>query len=614
MALDWYEKLIGNYNRSSERIQQDIHDAVLKTSSSSSSSGDFQVELAEITKAFYKAKRKDGSTGKSRKSKECRVLSSSPSEGTVVVQFLENGVRHTIPEDWIVRGTSQGDDLLVKNGRLCLRMQGEPSQDSYDKRARGLLALALMACQGSVAEACCDLMMQVLQLGEGILGSQNKKERAQMVQEFQNAWQKEYDLSQSQSGTGTGTQVSTGITIHHRHSWRRRNTRSYITSCPNAMARGYSEQEETQLDELSRWLAPILRDPEKARKKGLERSIDGWAKLEDVQRILRRSRLHESAHLFRQMLDWSRYDIGREAGNPRFQVEDWEGERYIRAAKKVRSERSSPMPRSGEENEATPAAPPETTAAPAAAEQKPSASSKPRCRVLPHPAYEKICLSLKSLKEMKAVMAVSKDWKQGVEPLLRCPGRKNPALCGIKQSKLPCGHSVCAKCQEERRKCPKCGALSRHAGDYVDLRSYDDPRSSLPADTASIYTTSDAPVARHYRWVCRPEESEAPFTENSELDAAEARWAKFPDHGTNLVTRYWGFLQNGLRVSAVVYCLKHSVYVRSPSEENLKDYAFHCEKSAGSFLSEEEAVRDILYRRLERTERQPVTRWNRTRR
>lgn len=373
--------------------------------------------------------------------------------------------------------------------------------------------------------------------------------------------------------------------------------------------------QETQLDELSRWLAPILRDPEKARKKGLERSIDGWAKLEDVQRIVRRSRLHESAHLFRQMLDWSRYDRGREAGNPRFQVvEDREGHEYIRAAKKVRSELSSPMPRSGEQDET---APPETTAAPAAAEQKPSASSsKPRCRVLPHPAYEKICLSLKSLKEMRAVMAVSKDWKQGVEPLLRCPGRKNPALAGYKQSKLPCGHSVCAKCQEERRKCPKCGALSRHAGDYVDLRSYDDPRSSLPADTASIYTTSDAPVARHYRWVCRPEESEAPFTENSELDAAEARWAKFPDHGTNLVTRYWGFLQNGLRVSAVVYCLKHSVSVRSPSEETLKDYAFHIEESDGLFLSEEEAARDILYRRLEseRTERQPITRWNRNRR
>lgn len=66
---------------------------------------------------------------------------------------------------------------------------------------------------------------------------------------------------------------------------------------------------------------------------------------------------------------------------------------------------------------------------------------------------------------------------------------------------------------------------------------------------------SDAPVARHYRWVCRPEESEAPFTENSELDVAEARWAKFPDHETNLVylvTRYWGFRQNGLHVQAKV--------------------------------------------------------------
>jgi len=232
-----------------------------------------------------------------------------------------------------------------------------------------------------------------------------------------------------------------------------------------------------------------------------------------------------------------------------------------------------------------------------------------------HPAYQNICESLKSLKEMRAVMAVSKDWKQGVEPLLRCPGRKNPVLAGYKQSKLPCGHSVCGKCQDERRKCPKCGALSRHAGDYVDLRSYDDPRSSLPADTASSfsYSMSDVPVAHHYRWVCRPEESEAPFTENSELDAAEARWAKFPDNGTNLVTRYWGFLQNGLRVSAVVFCLKHSVFIRSPSEKNLKDYAFHTEESDGSFVSEEEAVRDILNRRLERTERQPKTRWNRNR-
>ncbi|CAL1171209.1 unnamed protein product [Cladocopium goreaui] len=184
LAADWYENLIGNYNRMSERIQQDIHDNVLETSSSSSSSpGDFKIELAEITNAYYKAKRKDGSTGKSRKAKECRVLSSSPSEGTVVVQFLENGVRHTIPEDWIIKKTAKGAD----------------SQDSHAKRSRGLLAMALLACQGSVVEACCQLMMGVLQVGEGILESKNKKDRAQMAQELQAAWQQEYDLSQSEA-------------------------------------------------------------------------------------------------------------------------------------------------------------------------------------------------------------------------------------------------------------------------------------------------------------------------------------------------------------------------------------------------------------------------------
>lgn len=49
-----------------------------------------------------------------------------------------------------------------------------------------------------------------------------------------------------------------------------------------------------------------------------------------------------------------------------------------------------------------------------------------------------------------SVLKAIEDWKQGVEPvvlpLLRCPGGKTPALAGYKQSKLPCGHSVCGKC------------------------------------------------------------------------------------------------------------------------------------------------------------------------
>ena len=196
-----------------------------------------------------------------------------------------------------------------------------------------------------------------------------------------------------------------------------------------------------------------------------------------------------------------------------------------------------------------------------------------------------------------SVLKAVEDWKEVVEPLLRCPGRKTPALCGLKQSKLPCGHSVCGKCalaevanshscrqgklvlllpsvsssiysfllpswlalthwlcqgQQERRLCPKCEELSGHAADYNDLRSSDDPRSSVRPDTDSM---SDAPVGRWVR-VCDPsDQTDAPFTEDSEhyseLVAAEERWAMFPDENT-VVTRYWHLLQNGRHFTAKV--------------------------------------------------------------
>ncbi|CAK9019145.1 unnamed protein product [Durusdinium trenchii] len=113
LVADWYENLIGSYNRMSEHIQQEIQENSLKTSSAGS--GD--VELPEVTNAHYKAKRKDGSTAKSRTAKACRVLSSSIEDGTVVVQFLENGVRHTIPEEWVIKNTSAEGAMWSKPGR-----------------------------------------------------------------------------------------------------------------------------------------------------------------------------------------------------------------------------------------------------------------------------------------------------------------------------------------------------------------------------------------------------------------------------------------------------------------------------------------------------------------
>lgn len=53
-----------------------MEDSYRKASSSSKPS-ETLYDLAEVCSAYYKAKQKDGSSGKSRKSKECRVLSSS---------------------------------------------------------------------------------------------------------------------------------------------------------------------------------------------------------------------------------------------------------------------------------------------------------------------------------------------------------------------------------------------------------------------------------------------------------------------------------------------------------------------------------------------------------
>ncbi|CAJ1346041.1 unnamed protein product, partial [Effrenium voratum] len=95
LAAEWYESCLASYNRMSDRIYKDLEDGYL----SGAGSGSQEIQLAEITEAYYKAKRKDGKTGRSKAPKQCRVLSPSPEEGTVTVQFLENGVRQTIPEE-----------------------------------------------------------------------------------------------------------------------------------------------------------------------------------------------------------------------------------------------------------------------------------------------------------------------------------------------------------------------------------------------------------------------------------------------------------------------------------------------------------------------------------
>eukprot|EP00439_Symbiodinium_sp_Y106_P078887 s689_g17.t1 len=184
LVAEWFENSLRGYNKMSEKIAQELEDTLITSPGSpTAASGDSsQPQLAEVTYAYYKAKRKDGRTGKSRAPKTCRVLSSRPSDRTVIVQFLENGVRHTIPEDWLVREADKGSAAVEKGGEASAH------------RARGLLAMALLGSQSSIIQACYEMLLNVLQIGQGILDCKQEQERRSMVQQLQQAWQEEYDM------------------------------------------------------------------------------------------------------------------------------------------------------------------------------------------------------------------------------------------------------------------------------------------------------------------------------------------------------------------------------------------------------------------------------------
>lgn len=185
LVAEWFENSLRGYNKMSEKIAQELEDTLVTSPGSPTAPGDSsQLQLAEVTYAYYKAKRKDGRTGKSRAPKTCRVLSSRPSDKTVIVQFLENGVRHTIPEDWLVREADKGSAAAEKGGQ----------QLASAHRARGLLAMALLGSQSSILQACYEMLLNVLQIGQGILDCKQEQERRFMVQQLQQAWQEESDM------------------------------------------------------------------------------------------------------------------------------------------------------------------------------------------------------------------------------------------------------------------------------------------------------------------------------------------------------------------------------------------------------------------------------------
>jgi len=386
-------------------------------------------------------------------------------------------------------------------------------------------------------------------------------------------------------------------------------------------SKGHSTEEEQILDELSRWLAPILRDPEKARKKGLERDQDGWAKLEEVEKILRRSRLQQHVGQLRRMLKWSKYDRGREAGQPRFIVQTWNDDEYIRPYKKVLIEDNVPRWSAmvvGEESEgaredirASPAPAPAMPAAPAAPQAADAAAAKaaafapaekpqPESPIrFPQLVYPKIVEMLKQVKDMGQCMSVSKEWNEGVakpvKELMACEGCKEEG--NWKQVKLPCGHRVCGLCHQNSRACALCGKLARDTGDFSPLNLNDNPRSSVCPDSASATWSTANSAQNPYKWICSDDdEVKDPFTdEELRLRESVGQWFPLPPENSRNepVTRYCAFYTFCDKVIARVFCLPDGMTFKRPNLKVIEARSFYAADSRPS-ANEAEAVRDIL--------------------
>ncbi|CAK9098981.1 unnamed protein product [Durusdinium trenchii] len=414
----------------------------------------------------------------------------------------------------------------------------------------------------------------------------------------------------------------------------------------SAQQAGFTKKD---FDEVSKWLAQLLRDPRKARKYNLELDHDGWAKFQDVERCLRghRSELRRRlVPLLRRVIQQSKYDDGPQAGQERFELGWWQREEYVRSKRKRRNERppenvqqleraggavfpparqpvenlallpkrapTADMPRAAERPEkvAWPEREPPAICdisqatdehltqrperAPPAIANIPQQKVERRARsfYLPSHVFKLIWDFVESYRELRCLMSCSKEWEKGIWPLLKCPaGPTDRQKCGLKEISLRCGHKICGGCKDKQSKCPVCWRFPRDEGDYNSLKSMDNPRTSEPSqrDTASLYSISE-------------EEEHHP------LDVTESYWAQhyFPDARATTVVRHWVLIREGKQKVAKVFFSTGAIQFLTLDLRQYEEHSyFHL--TSKSCDTEFAAVQNVLAQ----TAARPKNRWNR---
>jgi len=120
-----------------------------------SGEGVIVVTPGQVVLSYFKSRRKDGSTGKSRKPREARVI--SVGDSTLRVEFLANGRRHEVPSGWVV-----GAQPVPTAGLLAAGC-------TPDGLKRGKLAITLLRTEKAILGMYLRALTQSAEVLQGLL-------------------------------------------------------------------------------------------------------------------------------------------------------------------------------------------------------------------------------------------------------------------------------------------------------------------------------------------------------------------------------------------------------------------------------------------------------------
>mmetsp|Transcript_10500 Transcript_10500/g.23623 ORF Transcript_10500/g.23623 Transcript_10500/m.23623 type:complete len:698 (-) Transcript_10500:75-2168(-) len=183
IAFEWCERLLGRYRKALGVVLAATAPPEESEQRAKDSRGnDVPFVVGEVRLAHFKAKGPDGSRVKSRKPQEARVLAIG--DGRVTVQFLSNGLRHQIPEDWI-------------QGRPDPEEQESPFEPlSSLATARARLAFELLYAEAAVIELAYRMTQDFVKLGNAIMQDRTQgdfQRASDEVNELRIFWEKEQE-------------------------------------------------------------------------------------------------------------------------------------------------------------------------------------------------------------------------------------------------------------------------------------------------------------------------------------------------------------------------------------------------------------------------------------